>query len=249
VVLITGGSSGIGLGLAVEFLNAGSLVVICGRREDQLKAAQKKYPQIHYLVADLETPQERIKLFEQSTKQFPKLNIIVNNAGIQRRGFFLEDTDPWSAIQSEIDINLSAPIHLSRLFTPHLLKQSEAAIINVSSGLSYIPAVFAAVYSATKAGIHSYTAALRYNLHQTNIRVCELAPPAVKSNLGGSHDFGEECDEFCAAVFKQFNEGKLEFGYKFSDQARFADRQEQQNIMVSLASHFPADKLIPKKKA
>jgi len=230
-------SGGIGFGLVEEFVKGGAKVLLTGRREEELKKAQAKFPQqvLKYYVGDAGKEADRIRLFEQSTRDFPALNVLINNAGIQRRGDHSKEiAESWATRQSEIDINLSGPIHLTSLFIPHLLKQKQAAIINVSSGLAFVPFVAGPVYSATKAAIHQYTLAIRPLLADSSVRVCELIPPAVKSNLGGSHDFGEEMDEFCQHVYGKFVEGELEFGYKFSDMGRLGSRQDHAKAMMGM---------------
>src|SRR6185437_786410 len=163
-VLVTGGSNGIGLAIAEHFLKAGSEVIICGRREDKLKEAKEKYPKLYTHVCDVGDEKSRIALFEWAIKNFPKLNVLVNNAGIQRRPNLLNNTEPWSAFKQELDINIDAPIHLSLLFIPHLQKVNDAYIMNVSSGLAFAPLANVPVYSATKAAIHSFTLSLRHTL-------------------------------------------------------------------------------------
>jgi len=234
-VVITGGSSGIGLGLAEQFLKAGSTLIITGRREETLNEAKKnlteKYKNgtVHTFVNDVGTPAGREKLVEHITTHFPHANVIVNNAGVQRRAP-LPDKSQWSEIQSEIEINFGGPVHLTNLLLPHLLKQKEAAIVNVTSGLAFVSPVFAPVYGATKAALHNYTVSARYSLAKTNIRVVEIIPPAVKTNLGfggdRGHGFGEDLTEFCEHVFKKFVEGEPEIGFKFSEDARYLTRDQ-----------------------
>ena len=230
-------SSGIGAGLVDEFVKGGAKVLITGRREEELRKVQAKHPQqvLKYYVGDAGKEADRITLFQQSTKDFPELNVLINNAGVQRRGDHAKEiAEEWSVRQQEIDINFSGPIHLTSLFIPHLLKQKQAAIINVTSGLAYVPFCNGPVYSATKAGLHQYTEALRPLLADTSVRVCEMVPPAVKSKLGGEHDFGEECDEFCQHVYQRFVEGDLEFGFKFSDKGRLGSRHDHAKAMMGM---------------
>lgn len=142
-VLITGGSSGIGLGLAEEFLKAGSTVIITGRRESALRDAQKKSPKLHTYVNDASKVEDREELSRWVVEHHPEVNVLVNNAGIQRSGPLSKEPEDWSVRQSEIAINVEAPVHLMQLLSPHFLKQKEAAIINISSGLAFIPCGFA----------------------------------------------------------------------------------------------------------
>ncbi len=178
-VLITGGASGIGLAFAERFLAAGSEVVICGRRESKLVEAQAKNPRLHVHVCDLSTAVDRVSLFRWATSKFPGLNVLVNNAGIQRR-VPLDQSEEWEQTQQEIAINLEAPIHLTKLFLAHLVKQPLPAIINVGSGLAFAPLAFVPIYCATKAALHSFTLSLRHQLSATPVKVIEIVPPAVE---------------------------------------------------------------------
>ena len=227
-ILITGGATGIGFALAERFLRAGSEVIICGRREDKLQEAKAKYPALHTRICDVADEGERAALFEWVTKEFPKLNVLMNNAGIQRRVRFLEDQEPWAVRRQEIAINVEAPIHLSALFIPHLQQQEAAAILNVSSGLAFTPGTFALVYSATKAALHSFTMTLRHELANTSIQVIEIVPPAVDTDLGGVgiHTMGVPVDEFADSILQRVAAGELEVGYGRSEKARLATRDE-----------------------
>lgn len=227
-VLITGGASGIGWALAERFLQAGSQVVICGRRADKLQEAKEKYPQLHIHTCDLGQISERVALRDWVRSDFPQVNVLLNNAGIQRRVQLVNNEEDWSQAQPEIAINLEAPIHLSTLFIPHLLQQSNPAIINVTSGLAFAPAAFIPIYSATKAALHSFTLSLRHQLAQTPIEVIELVPPAVNTDLGGSglHTFGVPVDDFADAMMTGLEAGAPEIGYGTSETRRLASRQE-----------------------
>ncbi len=226
-VLITGGASGIGWALAQRFLKAGSQVVICGRRIDKLREVQEQYPQLHIRQCDLEQASERVALRDWVRSDFPQVNVLLNNAGIQRRVQLTNEED-WSQAQPEIAINLEAPIHLSTLFVAHLLQQPNPAIINVTSGLAFAPAAFVPIYSATKAALHSFTLSLRHQLATTPIKVIELVPPAVNTDLGGTglHTFGVPLDDFADAMMQSLEAGSLETGYGTSETRRLASRQE-----------------------
>ncbi|MCC9166111.1 SDR family oxidoreductase [Pontibacter harenae] len=236
-VLITGGATGIGFALAERFLNAGSEVIICGRREEKLQEAKQKYPALHTRVCDVADEADRVALFEWAIQEFPKLNVLINNAGIQRRGSFLEDQEPWAQRRQEIAINVEAPIHLSALFIPHLQQQETAAIMNVSSSLAFTPGTFALVYSATKAAIHSFSMTLRYELATTSIKVIEIVPPAVDTDLGGAgiHTMGVPVDEFADSIMQRIEAGEVEVGYGRSEKARLASRDDI-NEMVRVMS-------------
>ncbi len=230
-VLVTGGASGIGLALAARFLRAGSRVVVCGRRTAQLQAARQRHPDLATHASDLAAPEGREALVDWATRTFPSLNVIVNNAGIQRR-VALAEAEPWEVTRQELAINLDAPIHLSRLFVPHLARHPSAAIINVTSGLAFTPLAAVPIYSATKAALHSFTLSLRHQLAGTTIQVIELAPPAVDTDLGGPglHTFGVGVDEFADAAMKGIGDGDLEVAYGFAAQSSRASRQELDEI-------------------
>jgi uncharacterized oxidoreductase len=226
-VLVTGGASGIGLALAVRFQRAGSQVVICGRRADKLAEAKAEHPGLHTRVSDIATAAGRQELVEWAVREFPALNVIVNNAGIQRR-VKLAETEPWEETHQELAANLEAPIHLSRLFTPHLLTQLRAAIVNVTSGLSFAPLAAVPIYCATKAALHSFTLSLRYQLKDTPIEVIEIIPPAVDTDLGGPglHTFGVNVNEFADDVMAKIAGGAVEAAHSFAQQSSRASRAE-----------------------
>ena len=216
-ILITGGSSGIGMALAERFLQAGNTVIITGRGERALLDLKRKHPTLHIKVSDAGSAADRIALASEVVREFPSLNILINNAGIQRR-VTMPANEPWEETGREIDINLAAPIHLSSLLIPHLRAQSHAHIVNVTSGLAFVPMARLPIYCATKAALHSFTLSLREQLKTESIEVTEVIPPAVKTNLGGSHDFGAELDEFTDSVVKQLAAGVAEVTFGASVQ-------------------------------
>jgi len=183
-ILITGGSSGIGLGFAEEFLKRGNKVIICGRREDRLKEVKEKHPAIHIKTCDVSVEKDRTELFDWIKTNHPETNVLINNAGVQLHTNIVKGVD-LKRIHAEIDTNVVAPIHLSSLFVD-LLSAKESAIINITSGLAFVPLAFMPVYCATKAALHSITLSLRHQLKDTSIKVFEIAPPAVDTELG--HD-------------------------------------------------------------
>lgn len=230
-VLITGGASGIGLALAERFLRAGSRVAICGRREEKLLEAREKHPELQTRVCDVAQEAERVALFEWATSELPELNVLVNNAGIQRR-LQLAQPEDWEEMHQEVSINFEAPVHLSMLFIPHLLRQERPAIINVTSGLAFSPLARVPVYCATKAALRSFTLSLRQQLSDTAIRVIEIIPPAVNTDLGGVglHTFGAPLNEFADSVMERLAQGELEIPYGFAEQASRASREELDEI-------------------
>jgi uncharacterized oxidoreductase len=218
--------------LAERFLAQGSTVIICGRRADKLREAQQKHPRLHTWVADISLESERTALFQWVKEAFPQVNVLLNNAGIQRRGALTDMQEPWSQYQNEIAINLEAPVHLALLFIPHLREQQNPAIINVTSGLAFAPLAIAPVYSATKAALHSFTLSLRQQLAATGIQVLEIVPPAVQTDLGapGIHTFGAPLDAFADAMIAGLARGEQEIGFGTSDINRQASRAQLDEI-------------------
>lgn len=239
-ILITGGSTGIGLALAERLLKSGNTVIICGRREEKLQEARRLHPELHVQVCDVAMESERLALFEWIQSEFPGLNVLVNNAGIQHRMNLMESGKDWSHYQQEIAINLEAPIHLAMLFIPHLAKQKGAAIVNISSGLAFTPMAAAPIYSATKAAIHSFTTSLRYQLSAAGIEVIEVAPPAVNTDLAGKelHAFGVPLDEFTDGVYQGLKDGRQEIGYGTSEKALRLSRDEIDETVKQINNHI-----------
>jgi len=182
-ILITGGATGIGFALAEAFLKKENEVLICGRHEDKLTEAKAKLPKLHTLKCDVADAEDRKHLFDWAVTNFGSLNILVNNAGIQREVDFKKGPVGLPSGEDEIEINLRAPIHLSALFIPHLIKQKEAAIVNITSGLAFVPIAIMPVYCATKAAIHSFSLSLRHQLRDTPIKVFEIIPPTTDTEL------------------------------------------------------------------
>jgi uncharacterized oxidoreductase len=216
-ILITGGNAGIGLAFAERFIKAGNKVIVCGRRKEVLQNVKEKFPSLITRVCDLAIEAERIALFDWVTSNYPDVNVLINNAGIQQLINVLkaDARNDWSYINKEIITNLEAPFQLSMLFAPFFATKEEATIINVTSGLAFTPFVIAPIYSATKAALHSFTISLRHQLSDTSIEVIEVAPPAVNTDLGGADlDMsGEPLDAFADGIFKGLAEGKTEIGY------------------------------------
>ena len=235
VVLVTGGASGIGLALAEKLAKAGSEVILCGRNEAKLVAAKAKSPHFHIRVCDVAKPEERVALRDWAVAAFPKLNMLVNNAGVMRI-VKLDQPEPWDVGRQEIAINLEAPIHLSTLFAAHLAKQPKAAIIQVTSGLAFVPMAMFPIYCATKAALHSFTLSLRHQLASTSVEVIEIAPPHVNTDLlaPGANTAGMPLDVFVDAAVAQLTEGKLEITYGFSEKGSQATRPERDELFKAM---------------
>ncbi|MDH4156215.1 MAG: SDR family NAD(P)-dependent oxidoreductase [candidate division Zixibacteria bacterium] len=193
-VLITGGGSGIGLALTEALVRRGNRVIICGRRRDRLKAVQARVPGVSFRVCDISRTRSRHALVDWLLSEFNRLNILINNAGIQRQIDFLKGPRDLREADEEVTTNLVAPIHLSAQLVPHLRKKKEAAIVNISSGLAFTPLAVVPVYCATKAAVHSWSLSLRHQLRNTSVRVFEVAPPMVATELAGERNRPEAGD-------------------------------------------------------
>lgn len=226
-VLVTGGATGIGFGIAELFAAAGSSVIICGRRQDALDQAKVKLPTLVTMSCDLSQAEERERLATWLADTYPALDVLVNNAGIQQR-MDVHDAGFWTRTREELAINLEAPLHLSHLLLPILSRRKGSHIINVSSGLAFVPLSRAPVYCATKAAIHSFTQSLRRQVKQDGIEVIEIIPPAVNTDLGGIglHAKDTPVGEFMAAVKEQLAAGNLEITNGFSAKTSQGSRQE-----------------------
>ncbi len=185
-VLITGGSSGIGLELADAFVTHGNTVLITGTDPTHLDAARNRLPSVRTFQSDVADPDAIMQLREIVLRDFAKLNVLINNAGIMQMIDFRAGDIDDRRIQREIGINFTGPIRMIGAFLPHLVTRERAAIVKVTSGLAFIPLPVAPVYCATKAGMHSFTESLRVQLRGTNVAVFEVAPPITVTHLYGA---------------------------------------------------------------
>lgn len=214
-ILITGGASGIGLGLTERFIRENNTVIICGRREATLKEAADKFPSVITKVCDLAIEADRVELYNWIAENHSDLNMLINNAGIQN-WMSVSEGDFYQRANDEITTNALAPIHLTTLF---LNLKSLKTIINVTSGLAFIPFSKVPVYCATKAFMRSFTLSLRHILKSKNIEVIEMIPPALNTDLGGKgiHDAHPAVSDFVESVFQQMKEGKTELTFGTSE--------------------------------
>ena len=234
-VLVTGGATGIGFALAERYLDAGAEVLICGRRAEALDAARVKRPELRTFVCDLAHRAQREALVEWALGTSGPLDTLVNNAGVQRR-VRLAAPEPWASTEQELTVNLAAPIHLTQLLLPHLLAQRQSTIVNVTSGLAFVPLATVPIYCATKAAMHSFTLSLRQQLAGTSVRVVELIPPAVDTDLGGPglHKFGVPIAELADATFARVLAGEPEVAHGFAQQSSRASREELDGIFARM---------------
>ena len=181
-ILITGGTSGIGLELARQLLERGNTVIVTGRDQEKLDAAKKACPGLRTFQSDVSDPAAITALYASVLAEFSALDTLVNNAGIMRNLNLNQDRD-LTDVTREIEINLSGPVRMIQQFLPHLKTRPDALIVNVSSGLAFVPMSASPVYSATKAAMHSFCQSLRAQLVGTSVTVVELAPPGVETPL------------------------------------------------------------------
>ncbi len=231
-ILVTGGATGIGLGLTKRFIREDNRVLICGRRESALKEVAEKLPSVITRVCDLSVASERERLFQWIEKEHNDLNVLVNNAGIQQ-WMSLDDSNFFQRAKDEITINIEAPLHLTSLF---LNLNSLSTIINVSSGLAFAPLSKVPVYCASKAFLHSFSLSLRHLLRSKNIEVIELIPPALNTDLGGKgiHDEFPPIDGFVEAAFEQLKQGKPTITWGFSEAMVKAGPDELQKTFARM---------------
>ncbi|WP_102417916.1 SDR family oxidoreductase [Mycobacterium sp. 4858] len=181
VVLVTGGGSGIGRGLAESLHRLGNRIIIAGRRREVLQAAVAANPGMEHLQFDQSDPTSAGRLAAEVARRHPGLNVVINNAGIMRTENLL--ADDTTAAEAIVAVNLLGPLRLTASLLPTLLTQPDAAIINVTSALAFVPKAVAPTYCATKAALHSYTESLRHQLRDTAVQVIEIVPPRVETDI------------------------------------------------------------------
>ncbi|WP_026994938.1 SDR family oxidoreductase [Flectobacillus major] len=182
-ILITGGTSGIGLAFVKQLTELGANIIVTGRSLEALRQTQQQFPSIHIFQSDVSKPKDIKQLYNDVIRQFPELNIIINNAGIMRLIDLQHTRDDLDSIISEITTNLAGTIQMVHQFLPHLLQQKSSAIVNVSSAIAFMAYSSAPIYSASKAGVHAYSKVLRMQLEHTSVKVFEVIPPGVNTNL------------------------------------------------------------------
>jgi uncharacterized oxidoreductase len=186
-IFITGGGSGIGRGLAEALHKRGNQIIISGRRKSHLEATTKANPGMASVELDLQDPQSIAAVAKKLIAQYPKLNVLINNAGIMQIDDAAGVVDD-AVLVSTVNTNLLGTIRLTSAFIEHLKRQPSATIIYNTSVLGYVPLAMTAVYSSTKAALHSYALSQRYKLKNTAVRVIEIAPPWVQTDLLGSNN-------------------------------------------------------------
>jgi len=213
-VLITGGSTGIGLALAKEFLNNNDTVIICGRNEEKLSKAKEQLPQLHTYISDVSDENSINKLVSSVLLAHPKLNFLVNNAGAMHIHDVANDSLPFKYQQQEIMTNFYGTVAVCNALLPHLKQQKNATILNITSGLAYMPFLASPVYAATKAAVHSYSLSIRQALKNTSVEVVEALPPMVDTEMTKNLEMQGmkkmTPEKLAKVIFKQLIKGKLE---------------------------------------
>lgn len=181
-ILITGGSAGIGLAFAQKFVDLGNTVIVTGRRQDVLDRLNTKYPELHTVRSDVANPADVVALAARMKRDFPRLDVLVNNAGISRYRNLGTSSADLDELMEEVNINVGGVVRMTSAFM-ELLTANKGTLINVSSGLAFAPLPCLPIYCATKAAIHSYTQSLRFQLEGSDVEIIEIMPPAVKTDM------------------------------------------------------------------
>jgi uncharacterized oxidoreductase len=181
-ILITGGSAGIGLAFALKFLELGNEVIVTGRRQAVLDQVKAKYPKLHTIQSDVADPAQVATLAARVKSDFPKLDLLMNNAGIMLHKNLKAPAADLAGLMAEMNVNVGGVITTTSAFID-ILRANKGTVINTSSALAFVPLPSAPIYSATKAAIHSYTQSLRFQLEETGVEVIELMPPGVKTDM------------------------------------------------------------------
>src|SRR5205085_4505471 len=213
-ILITGGSAGIGLAFALKFLELGNEVIVTGRRQAVLDEVKAKHPKLHTIQSDVADPAQIAALASRVKADFPRLDVLMNNAGILLYKNLKAPAADLAGLTAEMNINVGGVIGMTSAFID-ILTANKGTVINVSSGLAFVPLPAAPIYSATKTAIHSYTQSLRFQLEETGVEVIELMPPAVKTDLTADLPEGGgvtlmTTDELVKQSFASLKSGALE---------------------------------------
>lgn len=248
-ILITGGTSGIGFELSKQLLALGNTVIATGRDPKKLSKAKELLPKLNVIASDVSRPADIEALFKNVTAAFPALNVLVNNAGIMREINLHKAEGMLDDLTREIDTNLKGPIQMTRTFLPHLKAAANAAIVNVSSGLAFVPLPTSPVYCATKAALHSFTLSLRVQLKNTQVQVFELAPPATATELLGDMDPNDmkgvsimQVDDMVRDAIRGLEKNQYEIRPGQANQLKFMSRLAPAFILGQLSR--PVDRML-----
>lgn len=230
-ILITGGTSGIGFEIAKQLISKNNTIIVTGRNKEKLQSVTDRLPGVVPMHGDISNPDDVRKLYEKISKAYPKLNILINNAGIMDTINLQNHELSLGALTREIDINVKGSIWMNDMFLPLLKQNDNAATVTVTSGLAFVPLPISPVYCASKAALHSYTLSLREQLRNTNVKAFELAPPATETELLAG--FNEEdmkgiatmsVEDMVHFFVKQFEKDTYEICPGQAKQLRFMSR-------------------------
>jgi uncharacterized oxidoreductase len=248
-ILITGGSSGIGFEFAKQLLALGNTVIVTGRDEKKLQKVKALLPEVRIVKSDVSRPEEIEALLKTVLADFPKLNVLINNAGIMRTINMHDDGVDLESLTQEIDINLKGPIRMAKAFLPHLKKQAEAAIVNVTSGLAFVPLPTSPVYCSTKAALNSFSRSLRVQLKNTKVKVFEVAPPATDTELLSTANREDmkgvsimKVEDMVAESIKGFETDRMEIRPGQANSLKFMNRLAPEFILKQLSK--PVDRML-----
>ena len=227
-ILITGGSAGIGLAFALKFLKLGNEVIVTGRRQAVLDEVKARHPKLHTIQSDVADPAQIAALAAHVKAKFPKLDVLMNNAGISLFKNLKAPASDLAELMAEMNINVGGVVRMTSAFID-ILKANKGTLINVSSGLAFVPMPSLPIYCASKAAVHSYTQSLRFQLEETGVEVIDLMPPAVKTEMTASLPEGDgfdiiTTDELVKQSFASLKAGTLEIRPGQSKQLAFMRR-------------------------
>ncbi len=248
-ILVTGGSSGIGLSLARALVQRGNTVIVTGRDQAKLDRAKKEEPKLVTIKSDVSVLSDIDALHARVTREHPALDVLINNAGIMRTINVHKELTA-EQFTNEVDVNLKGPMWMVHRFLPHLKNQASAAIVNVSSGLAFVPLPTCPVYCATKAGLHSFSQSLRVQLKNTKVQVFELAPPATETELLADTMTAEDrkgvtvmpTEQLVAATIKGLANDELEIRPGQANALRMMSRLAPGFILAQLSK--PVDRML-----
>jgi uncharacterized oxidoreductase len=226
-ILITGGSAGIGLAFAVKFLELGNEVIVTGRRQAVLDAVKAQHPKLHTIQSDSADPAQIAALAARLKSDFPKLDVLMNNAGVGVAKNLKTTVGDLTGLMTEMEINVGGVIRTTSALID-ILTANRGTVINVSSLLAFVPVPAMPIYSASKAAVHSYTQSLRFQLEDSGVGVIELMPPAVRTDMTDEFDEAGistiSTDELVKQAFAALRAGKTEIRPGQSNQAAFMRR-------------------------
>lgn len=244
-ILVTGGTSGIGRALAIALHEKGNTVIVSGRRESLLQEIRDSYPGMHAVQVDVADPAALNAFARQVVKDFPQLNVLINNAGMAKHEDYTADTVDTDIPASTIQTNITGVVHLSALLLPTLRAQPKSTLMVTTSGLAFVPYPKGPVYGATKAFLHSWLDAIRFQLRGTSVEVLELAPPYVQTELGGPQQASDPrampLDEYTREVMQILTDNTFEKGEVLVERVkpmRFAERDGTYDQMLEMLGNM-----------